>query len=177
LPLRKLCAIDECLPGSEGRDRDGSCLSMVKRGRLRRDVGGNGQAIVRLGTVDEPIAQAIDKIPDLDTHASRSDRVDDTGEFVAKNNGKRSGAAFRSMEGGIPRELRRRDRGGMDPNEHLIALRTGFRCILIEKCFRPTNLMQPYRPHLDGLIARRYFSISNPSLCHQRQPPSSSITG
>src|SRR5882762_6650048 len=133
LPFRELRAIDECLPGGQGRDRDGSRLRMVKRGRLRCDVGGNGQTIVRLGTVDEPITQAIDRIPDLDTHACRSDRVDNTGEFVTENNGKRSGAAFRSMEGGIPGELRWRDRCGIDLNKYLIVLRTGFRRILIEK--------------------------------------------
>src|SRR5437016_6117264 len=103
---------------------------MVKRGRLRRDVGWNRQAIVRLSAVNEPIAQAIDRITFLDTHASRSNRVDDTGEFVAENNGKRSAAAFRSMECGIPGELCRRDRSCMDSNEHLIVLRTGFRRIL-----------------------------------------------
>src|SRR5688572_467191 len=133
LPFRKLCAIDECLPGGQGRDRDGSRLHMVKRGRLRRDVGGNGQAIVCLSTVDEPIAQAIDRIPSLDTRASRSDRVDNTGEFVAENNTKRPAAAFRSMESGIPSAPRRRHRGGMDSNEYLITPRTRFRCILVEK--------------------------------------------
>ena len=55
-------------------------------------LAGISQAIVRLSTVDEPIAQAIDRIPNLDTRASRSDRLDDTGEFVAENNGKRSGS-------------------------------------------------------------------------------------
>src|SRR6185295_5177947 len=130
LPLRKLCALNECLPGGQSRDRNCSCLSMVKRSRLRRDVGGNGQAIVRLATVDEPITQAIDRITHLDTHASRSDRLDDTGEFVAENDGKRSGATFRSMEGGKPGELCGRNRSGMDSNEHLIVLRSGFRRIL-----------------------------------------------
>src|SRR5207247_10160534 len=120
---------------------------MVKRDGLRRDVGGNGQAIFRLGTVDEPIAQSIDGIPDLDTRASRSYRVDDTGELVAENNGKLSGAAVRSMECGIPRELRWRDRCGIDLNEHLIILLTGFRRLRIEKRFRSTNLMPPSRPY------------------------------
>src|SRR5437588_12838570 len=130
LPLRKLRALNERLPGGQSRDRDCRRLNMVKRSRLRRDVGGNRQAIVRLSTVDKPIAQAIDRITDLDTRASRSDRVDNTGKFVTENNGKRSWATFRSMEGGIPGELCRRDRGGMDSNEHLIILWTGFRCIL-----------------------------------------------
>src|SRR5262245_61754475 len=133
LLFRDVRAIDECLPGGQGRNGYCGCLSMVKRDGLRRDIRGNGQAIFCLGTVDEPIAQPIDRIPDLEACASRSDRFHNTGELMAENNGKRSYAAFKTMECGMPRELRWRDRCGIDLNKYLILIRDGCRRIFIEE--------------------------------------------
>src|SRR5918995_871952 len=144
---------------------------MFKRDRLRCNVGRNGQTIFRLSTVYEPIAQSIDTITHLNTHAIRPNRFDNTREFVTQNNRKRSHSTFRSMERGIPVELRWRDRCGIDLNEHLIVLRNRIRRILIEKGFRAINLMQPYRFHEKSLIAWPYFSMPLARADSYRRPP------
>src|SRR5262252_9146564 len=134
---------------------------MFKRDRFRCNVGRNGQTIFRLSTVYEPIAQSIDRIPHLYIHAIRPDRFDYAREFVTLNNRKRSQSAFRSMECGVPVQLRGRDRCGINPNEHLIVLRYRFRRIFIEKRFGAAHLMSPYRFHGKSLIAWPYFSLES----------------
>ena len=75
---------------------------------------------------------------------------------MTENNGEPPWCTFRRMEGGIPGELGRRDRGGMDANKDLMGHRSRFDCLFIAKGFRPTSLMQLYRSHVKSLIGRPY---------------------
>src|SRR4051812_48930035 len=147
LPLRELGPIDECLPCSKGRDRYRCCQRIDQGNGLRRKVAGNGQTIFRLSTVAEPIVQSIHRISDPYSIAIRSDRSDHTGEFVTENEGERSCITVKGVKSGIPRKLRRCDRGGRDLDKYLIIIWNGFGRILIAKRFRPTNVMQSYRSH------------------------------
>src|SRR5678810_1447385 len=96
---------------------------MFNRDRLRCNIARNSQTIFRLSTVDEPIAESIDRLTHLYMPALRPHRFDHTREFVTQDNRKRSFVAFRRMGCGIPVELRWCDRCGTDLDTHPVSYR------------------------------------------------------